>query len=60
MKRKSNVCQFNMVKELPALGYLYNVCHDVTCAGMPVMKYEQNKIHRAKHPREQFLLCLRG
>ena len=25
-----------MVKELPALGYLYNnVCNDVTCAGMP-------------------------
>ena len=27
-----------MVKELPALGYLYNnVCNDVTCAGMPVV-----------------------
>ena len=38
LKRKSNVCQFNMVKELPALGYLYNnVCNDVTCTGMPVV-----------------------
>ena len=37
MKRKSNLCQFITVKELPALGYLYNnVCNDVTCAGMPV------------------------
>ena len=36
--RKSNVCQFITVKELPALGYLYNnVCNDVTCAGMPVV-----------------------
>ena len=27
-----------MVKELPALGCLYNnVCNDVTCAGMPVV-----------------------
>ena len=35
----SNVCQFNMVKELPALGHLYNnVCKDVTCAGMPVVQ----------------------
>ena len=34
----SNVCQFITVKELPALGYLYNnVCNDVTCAGMPVV-----------------------
>ena len=38
LKRKSNVCQFISVKELPALGYLYNnVCNDVTCAGMPVL-----------------------
>ena len=28
-----------MVKELPALGYLYNnVCNDVTRAGMPVVR----------------------
>ena len=31
------MCQFITVKELPALGYLYNnVCNDVTCAEMPV------------------------
>ena len=33
------MCQFITVKELPALVYLYNnVCNDVTCAGMPVIK----------------------
>ena len=35
------MCQFNMMKELPALGYLYNnVCINVTCAGMPVAELQ--------------------
>ena len=37
--------QFNIVKELPAFGYLYNnVCNDVTCAGMALVKLLDVKI----------------
>ena len=33
LKQKSKRVSVYMVKELPALGYLYNnVCNDVTCA----------------------------
>ena len=32
-----------MVKELPALKYLYNnVCNDITCAGMPVPREDMH------------------
>ena len=30
-------CQFNVVKELPAIYYIIMICNDVTCAGTPVV-----------------------
>ena len=37
LKRNSNVCQFDMMRELPVLGLYNNVCNDVTCAGMAAL-----------------------
>ena len=40
LKQKSNMYQFNMVKEL-SVGIIIIICTDVTCAGMPMVGWAE-------------------